>query len=214
MYLKAKYSGSTGGTTGGTTGVLRVLLCRVCVRAWVCACVRAARVCGCASVSVGVSLSASASGQGACPRACARVPQRPCGCVGLICVFLQVIERAFVRVCARMRSRASVYACVRSCARASVFAVPSASIFAHVLRVRERVLHDCVRMPRALCGRCGGTAGTGGISSSAGGAGRPRVRGCGSVRSALGVARVRPQVRRGRAARPARRGLRELSTRP
>ncbi len=41
-----------------------------------------------------------------------------------------------------------------------------------------------------LCGRCGGTAGTGGINSSAGGAGRPRVRGCDSVRSALGVARV------------------------
>ena len=32
-------------------------------------------------------------------------------------------------------------------------------------------------MPRRLRGRCGGTAGAGGINSSAGGAGRPRVRG-------------------------------------
>ena len=31
-------------------------------------------------------------------------------------------------------------------------------------------------MPRRLRGRCGGTAGAGGINSSAGGAGRPRVR--------------------------------------
>ncbi len=35
-----------------------------------------------------------------------------------------------------------------------------------------------------LCGRWGGTAGTGGINSSAGGAGRRRARGGGSVRSA------------------------------
>jgi hypothetical protein len=45
-------------------------------------------------------------------------------------------------------------------------------------------------LPRRLCGRCGGTAGTGGINSSAGDRRRPRVRGCGLVRSALGVARV------------------------
>ena len=43
--------------------------------------------------------------------------------------------------------------------------------------LRVGVSNDCVCMPRRLCGRCGGTAGAGGINSSAGGAGRPRVRG-------------------------------------
>jgi hypothetical protein len=49
-------------------------------------------------------------------------------------------------------------------------------------------VYECVFALRRLCGRSGGTAGTGGINISAGGAGRPRVRGCGSVRSALDVA--------------------------
>ncbi len=61
----------------------------------------------------------------------------------------------------------SMFACTRGCARASA----------------------CVR--GGVCARTRvRTAATCGIHGSAGGAGRPRVRGCGSVRSALGVARV------------------------
>jgi hypothetical protein len=76
---------------------------------------------------------------------------------------------------------------VRWSARASVFC---RSIGKHLLAcVCVCVAGLCV-YASALCRRCGGTAATGGVNSSAGGAGRPRVHGCGSVRSALGVARV------------------------
>jgi hypothetical protein len=163
----------------------------VCVRAWVCVyagheCV-CVRVCECRRVSQSVRVRVRA-GPGAPARACAGVRQRPCGCVGFMRV---VFVRAFVRVRRfRMRSGARVCACVRSCACASVLC---RSIRKHlracVMRlcacVRARacacVARLCARMPRRLRWRCGGTAGIGGINSSAGGAGRPRVRGCGSA---------------------------------
>ncbi len=161
-----------------------VLCLRLCVRGcacrctwlWVCVCAsRGLSFCACARLSV-----------------CARVCVRACVC----CSFHGGACAGIVSVSSCVRARAFV--CVRG--TLCGFAVPSASIFAHALRVR--VQHDCVCVcgttacvrASALCGRCGRTAGTCGINSSAGGAGRPRVRGCGSVRSALGVARVRPQV--------------------
>ncbi len=142
----------------------------------------------------------------------ARVSECACVCVRMCvcCSFHGGACASFVSVSLCVRARAFV--CVRG--TLCGFAVPSASIFAHVLRVCVHARAARLRVYASwLGGRCGRPAATCGPNSSAGGAGRPRVRGCGSVRSALGVARVRPQVRRGRAARPARRGLRETGTR-
>ena len=170
----------------------------MCVRVRVRACV-CAQVCLCPRVSESVRVLMRA---GLCPRACAAVRQRPCGCVGFMLVFragscAHLCARAGPCVCARARAR--VCACARSCARAR------ASVFCRSLgkassRMRVYVCacayvwHACARAPRRLCGRCGGTAATGGINSPAGGAGRRRGRGCGSARPALGGARARPQV--------------------
>jgi hypothetical protein len=89
-------------------------------------------------------------------------------------------------LCARARACARVRAFVCACERVLPLHRQASSHMCVLGHERS----DCMCMPRRLCGRCGGTAGTGGVNSSAGGAGRPRVRGCGSVRSALGVARV------------------------
>ncbi len=157
-----------------------------------------------------------------------------CACASRVffCFFCALIARP----CASLSARV----CVRMCVRCAFYGGACAGFVSLSLRVRARAyvcargdslwfcrsfgkhLRACVACAcaarlrvcaSALCGRWGGTAATGGINSSAGGAARPRVRGCGSVRSALGVARVRPQVRRGRAARPARNGLRAMGTR-
>ncbi len=147
------------------------------------------RVCVCESVSVAVSVSqrsvrvllrsglfSSASVVG-----CAAAFMRTCGvdlCVcarACACARACLCRRAFVRTCERgllFHRQASSRMWVQGCAYVCV----------------------CMCAPRRLCGRCGGMVGTGGINSSAGGAGRPHARGCGSVRSALGVARVRRQV--------------------
>jgi hypothetical protein len=151
------------------------------------------------------------------PRACAGVWQRPCGCVGFICVLAWVFVRAFVcvrrSVCARAcaRARASVHACVRVRVTLCVLPFHRQASSRMCLCVHAYVERLCVRASR-LGGRFGGTAGTGGINSSAGGAGRPRVRGCGAARSA-GLYASRPQVSRGRAVPSRRNGLREVTTR-
>ncbi len=166
----------------------RVHVVGLCVRMGVC--VRATTVCVYESVSVGMSLNPSAS---ACARGCVRVRVRarvcgsdPCGCLRFMCVFAsnfaRISVRALVRVCAYPRARAC--AGVRLCARATGFC---RSVGKHL-----RACVACVCAARlcvyasALCGRCGRTAATCGINSSAG-AGRRRVRGCGVVRSAVGV---------------------------
>jgi hypothetical protein len=70
---------------------------------------------------------------------------------------------------ASARARVSVHACVRVRVRVC-FTVPSASIFTHVCAW----VFACVCVERlgasALCGRCGGTAGAGGVNRSAGSA--------------------------------------------
>ncbi len=180
----------------------------------VCAC-----ECACVRVPLNWSVCACARGRArasACMRRCAAAALRMCGVHACICVSVcaRICLRKSVCVRARMRARerVSLHACIRSFARASVF---SRSIGKHL---RERVACACVRAcvcvrgATWLWGRCGARAGAGGINRPA--AGRPRARGCGSVRSALGVARVRPQARPGRAVPSRRNGLRDIGTRP
>ncbi len=179
----------------------RVHVVGLCVRMGLC--VRATRVCVFEPVSVVVSLNPSAC---ACARGCARVRVRarvcrsdPCGCVQFMCVFAsscaRISVRARVRVCAhaRARARAGLCICAFVCACERVLPVHRQASSRMCVSVFACVC-VCMCASRRLCERCGRTAATCSLNSSAGGAARPRVRGCGVVRSALGVARVRPQV--------------------
>jgi hypothetical protein len=98
----------------------------------------------------------------------------------------RICVRAQVHLCVHTRVRACVCAGVRLCARASVFC---RSIGKHL---RALCVRGCEHSAGTTMCVCLGAvcAATCGINSSAGGAGRPRVRGCGSVRSALGVVRI------------------------
>jgi hypothetical protein len=153
---------------------------RVCVCApehvvsvCVCACVRATR--GCVSESVSVPRCARASANvGGC------VWQRPCGCVGLMCVCLRVIVmrkcefacvsvRAFV--CMRRSVSARARACARACVCCGVRSCARASVFCRSIGKHLRACVACLCAARlgvcasALCGRSGGMAGTSGINS-------------------------------------------------
>jgi hypothetical protein len=126
-------------------------------------------------------------------RACAcneRVRLRVCSCVGLYPFALARCVRVCVPLSARVRVRA----------------IPSDCNSAGVCSERVRDLRRCARPPiarRRLAVSIARPA--------------PRVAAARAVAVRCDrpvVARVRPQVSPGRAARPARRGLRELGTRP
>ncbi len=101
--------------------------------------------------------------------------------------------------------------CMRAFVRVRVcFTVPSASISAHVCVCVVGCVERLCTYASALCGRCGGTAGTGGINSLAGG--RALVV---SVRCHRPVSRaLGPQVSRGDAVPSRRSGLADMGTRP
>jgi hypothetical protein len=105
-----------------------------------------------------------------------------------VCVFVRAFVCVRSCVCARARTQRRAHVPVHACVRVRVRFF-GRSIGQHLRACCAcACVCVCVRVRASwLCGRCGGTAGTGGVNSSAGG-GRACI--LGSVRSALGVARV------------------------
>jgi hypothetical protein len=126
---------------------------------------RARSVCGCESANVHVSLNLSV-----CSGARVRLLAQICGSVPEdVCLRVCSCEC----LCAHLCSCAG--ACARTCLRMRVFVCTCECVWPFHRQASPLVCvcacgsNDCARMPRRLCGRCGGTAGTGGINSSAGG---------------------------------------------
>ncbi len=136
-----------------------------------------------------------------CARACVWV----CVPAGRESVCLRVCECRRFSESVRVRVRAGL--CVRPHACAGVRQRPCGRVVS--MQVCARI---CVRVHVRARARMRMRMAGCSLYSSAGGAGR--TRGCGSVRSALGVARVRRQVRRGRAAPSRRNGLGDITTSP
>ncbi len=105
------------------------------------------------------------------------------------CKHTRTLARAYMCVPEHV---VNVCVCVGVCVRAVRVCVgESVSVGASLNLSMFACTPGCARASGCVCTRTRvRKAGTCGSYRSAGGAGRPRVRGCGSVRSALGVARV------------------------
>ncbi len=187
----------------------------------VCVCVRGCARAGHESVSVGASLNLSVC---ACARGCARasacvrgcVWQRPCGCVGFMCVLV----RAFACV------RRSVFACACACARvclcmrAFVCACECVLPF-HWQASSRRCVRGCARVWVGRTTVCVCLGAVGAVVSRRGRAvliARPAAPAAARARLRFGaiglVITHRPQVEPSATAPSGRNGLRDLRTRP